>query len=317
MTDVTPPRGPSGPSDERAGAGDELTPDELASGYLDSELAPDERARVEADPALMALVAELRTVSDAVASPVAPLTDDRRAAMLAAAAAAAALPAAGTATGVSEGAAAGTVTSLDAARRQRSTRLVRIVAGGLAAAAAVGLLALVVTRGPGSSDVDTADGADAETATFEANAGGGAADTTAAGTAAADAAPADTSAQAAAGSEAPSTEAPAAATEDAATSAAPPRSSPAAATGGALPDLGPLANRREARAATEAFTFVDALAAAGGGPCADYPPPVATATFQGAPAYVVIIETAPDGNRLAFLDQATCAVLVKVDPANV
>ena len=314
MTDVTPPRGPSGPSDERAGAGDELTPDELASGYLDGELGPDERARVEADDALMALVAELRTVSDAVASPVAPLTDDRREAVLAAAAAA--LPAAGIITGVSAGAAAGTVSSLDAARRQRSTRLVRIVAGGLAAAAAVGLLALVVTRGPGSSDVDTADGAAAETATLEANAGGGAADTTAAGTAAADAAPAGTTAQAAAGSEAPSTEAPAAATEDAATSAAPPGSSPGAATGGALPDLGPLANRREARAATEAFTFVDTLAAAGDGPCADYPPPVATATFQGTPAYVVIIETAPDGNRLAFLDQATCAVLVKVDPAN-
>jgi hypothetical protein len=30
----------------------------------------------------------------------------------------------------------------------------------------------------------------------------------------------------------------------------------------------------------------------------------------------VIIEVAPDGNRLAFLDQVTCAVLVKVDPAN-
>ena len=105
MTDVTPPRGPSGPSDERAGAGDELTPDELASGYLDGELGPDERARVEADDALMALVAELRTVSDAVASPVAPLTDDRREAVLAAAAAA--LPAAGIITGVSAGAAAG------------------------------------------------------------------------------------------------------------------------------------------------------------------------------------------------------------------
>ena len=71
MTDVTPPRGPSGPSDERPEAGDELTPEELACGYLDGELAPDERARVEADPALMALVAELRTVSEAVASPVA------------------------------------------------------------------------------------------------------------------------------------------------------------------------------------------------------------------------------------------------------
>ena len=39
MTDVTPPRGPSGPSDERPEAGDELTPEELACGYLDGELA--------------------------------------------------------------------------------------------------------------------------------------------------------------------------------------------------------------------------------------------------------------------------------------
>ena len=82
-----------------------------------------------------------------------------------------------------------------------------------------------------------------------------------------------------------------------------------------VPDLGPLANRREARhddqlrpvpAPRRRRRPVRGLSAA-----------VATATFQGTPAYVVIIEVAPEGNRLAFLDQATCAVLVKVDPANV
>lgn len=310
MTDVTPPSGPPGPSDERAGAGDELTPEELACGYLDGELAPDDRARVEADPALMALVVELRSVSEAVASPVAPLTDDHRSAMLAAALAA--LPPAGAASGPTAGPTTGAVTSLDAARQRRSTRLVRTVAGGLAAAAAVGLVALVVTRGGGSDDSDSADGG-AATVALESAAAGEAADTTA--RVAAASAPADTSAADAAATEAPASEAPAAVTEDA-TTAAPAPTIPAAGAGSALPDLGPLANRREARAATETFTFVEAIASAGDGPCADYPPPVAIATFQGTPAYVVIIETAPDGNRLAFLDQATCAVLVKVDPAN-
>ena len=190
------------------------------------------------------------------------------------------------------------------------------MAGGLAAAAAVGLVALVVTRGPGSSDVDTADGGAAETATLEADAG--AKPLTPPPASPRPMPPPPTRARKSLPRRPkhrrpkhrprpPRTRRPA---------PPPPRASTGAAAGGALPDLGPLANRREARAATEAFTFVDALASPGDGPCAGYPPPVATATFQGTPAYVVIIETAPDGNRLAFLDQATCVVLVKVDPAN-
>jgi hypothetical protein len=309
MTDVTPPSGPPGPSGARVGGGDELTPEELACGYLDGELEADDRARVEADPTLMALVAELRAVSDAVAAPVAPLTDDERAAMVAAAIAT--LPSF-TDVGEPENA---SVASLDAARARRSGRLVRTVAGGLAAAAAVGLVALVVTRGGSNRDQSTADGT-AATAALEAAAGG--AEATTADAATADVAPAETTAAAAEApaSEAPGSEAPAGAAAGASSTA--PALSTAADSGTerTIPDLGRLANRGEARSATTGFAFVPAPPPDGAGPCAGYPPPVATATFQGAPAYVVIIEVAPDGNRLAFLDQVTCAVLVKVDPAN-
>jgi hypothetical protein len=311
MTDVTPPSGRPGPSGEPAGPGDELTPEELASGYLDDELEAEERARVQRDPALMELVADLRAVSKAVAAPITPLNDEQRSAMVGAAMAT--LPTSAAAAATSETVTA-SVASLDAARARRSARLVRTVAGGLAAAAAVGLLALVVTRGGTGNQNDTADGVAAATAALEAAAGSEVADPTTADVAAADAAAADTTAVAVApASEAPATEAPAEATGGATSSA------PAAAGGAgaerAVPDLGPLANRREARSATTSFASV-VPPPDGTGPCAGYPPPVATATFQGTPAYVVVIEVAPEGNRLAFLDQVTCAVLVKVDPVN-
>lgn len=52
----------------------ELPPDEmsweLASAYLDNEATPDERARVEADPSLLALVHELGGVQTLLAEPV-------------------------------------------------------------------------------------------------------------------------------------------------------------------------------------------------------------------------------------------------------
>jgi hypothetical protein len=46
--------------------------DELLSAYLDGEVTADERARVEADPALLARVAELRAAAALAARPVAP-----------------------------------------------------------------------------------------------------------------------------------------------------------------------------------------------------------------------------------------------------
>ena len=49
--------------------------------------------------------------------------------------------------------------------------------------------------------------------------------------------------------------------------------------------------------------------------CAGYSPPLATATFQGTPAYLVVIEQSAAGNRVAMVGTATCAVLVKADLA--
>ena len=57
------------------------------------------------------------------------------------------------------------------------------------------------------------------------------------------------------------------------------------------------------------------MPAPGAGPCAGYPPPVATATFQGTPAYLVVIEQSASGNRVALVASDSCAVLVKVDLA--
>ena len=57
---------------------DNLDAVELASAYLDGEATADERARVEADPELLAEVARLRHIGDAVAatSPASPAHRD-------------------------------------------------------------------------------------------------------------------------------------------------------------------------------------------------------------------------------------------------
>ena len=64
-----------------------VDPDELASSYLDGELSDGERARVEADPALLALVETHRVARDALASPVEPMGAEQRDAVHAAASA--------------------------------------------------------------------------------------------------------------------------------------------------------------------------------------------------------------------------------------
>src|SRR4051812_21392925 len=89
-----------------------LDPDELASSYLDGELPDDQRALVEADPGVMALVERHRQVRDALPQPVEPLPAEQREAMLAAALAA--LPAAADA-GTAVVGAAGAVAAGDAA----------------------------------------------------------------------------------------------------------------------------------------------------------------------------------------------------------
>ena len=82
MTDVTPPSGPAGPP-AALRDGDELTPRSWPAPTWTASPTPSNALGSRPIPALMALVAELRAVSDAVAAPRAPLTDDQRAAMVA------------------------------------------------------------------------------------------------------------------------------------------------------------------------------------------------------------------------------------------
>mgnify|MGYP001423276415 CR=1 FL=1 len=93
------------------------------------------------------------------------------------------------------------------------------------------------------------------------------------------------------------------------TATAPPAPGAGRATG--LQDLGALTNRAEFIAA--ARPFASAVPAPGTGPCPEYPPPLATATFQGTPAYLVVLEAVASGNRVALVAVDGCAVLVKAD----
>jgi hypothetical protein len=81
--------------------------------------------------------------------------------------------------------------------------------------------------------------------------------------------------------------------------------------GSAVPDLGPLADRPAFVAAARPYATV--ASPPGVGPCAGYPPPLATATFQGTPAYLVVIAPSATGNRVALVATGSCAVLVKAD----
>ncbi|MEY2449352.1 MAG: hypothetical protein QOH79_2828 [Acidimicrobiaceae bacterium] len=83
--------------------------DELASAYLDDDATAEERARVEADPALLARVEEFRAVRDELAAPVIPPTAQRDAAIAAALL-------------------APNVVELDVARSRRRLRIVSIAA---------------------------------------------------------------------------------------------------------------------------------------------------------------------------------------------
>jgi hypothetical protein len=274
---------------------DALPPELLASGYLDGELTEDERARVEADPALRALVDAHAAARDALATPVVPLTEEERDALIATALSAAP---------------SGDATVIPLAPR-RGRRWLQAAAGVAAAAAAVAVTGLILhARSGNQSSGSTAK--DTITAQEAAPAGGGAATTAAAGTAAAPAlAPAAT--------EAPATEAAGSTTSPPAPLAgvAPPTTVAADAGGSsqasAVEDLGPLDNRSEFIAAARRFKTT--AVRAGAGPCPDYPPPLAKATFQGTPAYLVVIEALPSGNRVALVATDTCAVLVKADLA--
>ena len=282
----------------------DLPDEELASSYVDGELTEEVRRVVESDPRLMAIVSAHGVVHDAVGGPVAVLSDAERERLVATALAALTpvAPVAPIAPHAPQD--DGRVVELAAARTARSRRLVQVAAGGLAAVAAVGVLALVITRNdsPGTGETggqlaQTADSAPKPAVTAAAaDSGSGSGGSTE-----------DQSGRSAASVPAaavPAAEAPA--------SAAPETTAAASeALIGGLVDLGPLANRTELIAAARPF----ATASPPDGPRICGEPLLGTATFQGAPAYLVVIEASAAGNRVALVDAATCAVLVKVDLA--
>lgn len=159
--------------------------DELVSAYLDNEVTEAERARVEANPDLMARVTTFRAARDAVAQPVTQPDPAVRAAQIAAAVASASTsatvtpltpvpePARGTTT--SQAAAtnqAGEVTSLaDARERRRGFN--PAVAAALGAAAVILLFVVglsVLNLGGGDDETSTA--GDTTAASADSDTGG-------------------------------------------------------------------------------------------------------------------------------------------------
>jgi hypothetical protein len=132
-----------------------LTPEELASAYLDGELTVEQVALVEADPAILFLVERFRGITALVGqAPAAPAASLRAQHLDAALAASATSPA---------------VTSLETARQTRQARRFRPspVWLGAAAAAVVVIAAVpILAQGDGGGD-DSADSS-AEEATQEA-----------------------------------------------------------------------------------------------------------------------------------------------------
>ena len=128
--------------------------DELVSAYLDGEATPAEIAEVEQNDVLMARIEQLRSVRDAVAAPVAPMSAERREQMISAALA------------VSD---AGNVQRHGARivpiRRRRETLLA--VAAAAVLLAAVVSAGLIASRG-GDDDAEMAADAPAEAAEVEA-----------------------------------------------------------------------------------------------------------------------------------------------------
>lgn len=106
--------------------------DELASAHLDGQTSPEEAARVEGDPVLLARVGELQAVRTAVAIADGPIDEDRRDAAILAALAVA-----------SDEAHADDVALLAAARARRQRRVWQIRLVGAAAAIAVALTAVL------------------------------------------------------------------------------------------------------------------------------------------------------------------------------
>jgi hypothetical protein len=135
--------------------------DELVSAYLDGEATPAEIAEVEQDEVLMARVEQLRSVRDAVAAPVAPMSEERREQIIGAALAAADAEA----TQRRE-------TRIGPVRRRRETLLA--VAAAAILLSAVVSAGLIASRG-GDESAEMAAEASAATADTEADMAGAAA----------------------------------------------------------------------------------------------------------------------------------------------
>ena len=127
--------------------------DELLTRYLDGDATDDEIARVEADPALVARVATLRTAIDLVASPITIPTADLDRIRAAA---------------IAESATSSAVSDLDARRAQKLQNRQRI----LAAAAVFVFLAVgfaAIQSGVGDDGDDTTADAGSDTAADDAS----------------------------------------------------------------------------------------------------------------------------------------------------
>ena len=147
--------------------------DELISSYLDGEATPDEVARVEADPALLARAQEFRAASELIATPVAVLAADDADRLIA--------------TALAQSVTTPTVTDLTIARQRRQRfqrRLVSVAAGVVVVGLAVpALIAISNSTNDDDSaaifaDADASDDSIADSGSGEeTEAGVGAADT--------------------------------------------------------------------------------------------------------------------------------------------
>ena len=121
--------------------------DELASAYIDDAVTAEERARVDADPALRARVDELRRVRDGLReSAVEPAADATREASIAAALAAA------------------PVVDLGAARARRRVRVASIAAAAILLVGAGGLLLRSLSTASSTKSASTAAGSSSSSA---------------------------------------------------------------------------------------------------------------------------------------------------------
>ena len=121
------------------------TLDEIVSAYVDGAATPDERARVEADPALVARAATFRSIHTALAAPDVPADDDLRQALITRA--------------LAQTAAIGA--TVHPLRNRRATALGPIVAAAAVIAMLLGLGTLLV----GSQDGGDSDSASTAAAT--------------------------------------------------------------------------------------------------------------------------------------------------------